>query len=212
MSKKMTLVMAIFIIVSFLAVPVIAIGPPDHAGKSNVPDTSNGLYNKKGGVKGKSNIGHLYLYQKVEPTESGIDEWEVVPGGMWGKMKYILSGEEFQFVFNGHDLPLGQNYTLIYYPDPWPGKGLICLGNGTVNEYGEIHIMNSVNTGDLPIENDKNADPDETTYTWNSKTGAKIWLVLSSDVDCEAQEMVGWTQDAYLFEADLINFEDTDDE
>ena len=111
---------------------------------------------------------------------------------------YNLSGPAFEFVFNGHMLPVGVDYTLIYYPDPWPGTGLICLGDGTVNDEGNIHIKEDVDTGDLPIEADEN-------------DGAKIWLVLSADVDCDDDtEMEGWNPTAYLFEYDLISFEATD--
>ena len=140
---------------------------------------------------GNSNIAHLYLYEKDPVT------WVIVDGGAWGKMKYNLSGEMFEFVFNGHDLEVGFDYTLIYYPDPWPGDGLICLGSGIVNENGDVHIAAAVNTGDLPILADEN-------------TGAKIWLVLSDDVDCDNQLMIGWNPVEYLFEYDLINFDDTD--
>ena len=171
MYKKLTIVTVIAVVISFLVVPVIAKGPSSPAGKSNV--------------------GHLYLYEK------NVD-WEIVEGGAWGKMKYNLSGSTFDFVFNGHDLAIGQEYTLIYYPDPWPGTGLICLGSGTVNEDGDIHIKESVDTGDLPMDADEN-------------DGAKIWLVLSDDVDCEVQEMSGWSPMTYLFEYDLITF-DADDE
>ncbi|GAI83933.1 unnamed protein product, partial [marine sediment metagenome] len=40
---------------------------------------------------------------------------------------------------------------------------------------------------------------------------AKIWLVLTDDVDCEGNEMFGWNPTEYLFEGDVINFTDTDD-
>jgi len=153
---------------------------------------SVGVLAGKTGQAGKSNIAHLYLHEKYPDT------WEIVEDGAWGKMKYNLSGSEFDFVFNGHDLEPGFDYTLIYYPDPWPGSGLICLGNGTVNEEGDIHIAESVDTGDLPIATDENL-------------GAKIWLVLSDDVDCENAEMIGWTPIEYLFEYDVITFDDTDE-
>lgn len=146
----------------------------------------------KHGQKGKSNVAHLYLYEK------NPDTWEIVEDGAWGKMKYNLSGEEFDFVFNGHELEPGYDYTLIYYPDPWPGNGLICLGSDTANEEGNVHIKASVDTGDLPIEDDEN-------------DGAKIWLVLSADVDCNAQKMVGWNPAEYLFEYELITFDDKSD-
>ena len=164
-----------------------------------------GVLAGKTGQAGKSNIAHLYLYQK---TCDESDDWPIVDGGAWGKMKYNLSGEEFEFVFNGHGLVPGTDYTLIYYPDPWPVTGLICLGSGIVNDEGNIHIAESVSTGDLPAVDDENY-PD----------GAKIFLVLSSDVDCEGQVMTNWTGpwpgnhdgiNIYLFEGELITFDDTD--
>jgi len=124
-------------------------------------------------------------------------------------MKYNISGPEFDFVFNGHGLVPGDDYTLIYYPDPWPVNGLICLGSGTVNEEGDIHIAASVDTGDLPAVEDE-----------NYPEGAKIFLVLSDDVDCENQGMTNWTGpwpgntvgiNIYLFEGEQITFDDTDD-
>ena len=144
------------------------------------------------GQAGRSNVAHLYLYEK------NPDTWEIVEGGAWGKMTYNLSGPEFAFVFNGHGLNSGDDYTLIYYPDPWPGKGLICLGSTTATGDGDVHIMGSVDTGGLPAAYDEN-------------DGAKIWLVLSDDVDCDAQNIVGWNPTEYLFEYDLITFDDTDD-
>ncbi|MFQ6053506.1 MAG: hypothetical protein ACE5OO_04660, partial [Candidatus Bathyarchaeia archaeon] len=138
------------------------------------------------GKAGKSNTGHLYLFEK-DPTT-----WEIVEDGAWGKMKYKLSGPEFAFVFNGHDLEPGEDYTLIYYPNPWPGNGLICLGSGTANEEGNVHIAESLETDDLPAEEDE-----------NYPGGAKIWLVLSDDVDCAGRKMFGWNPTEYLFEYDL---------
>jgi len=176
-----------------------------------------GVLAGKTGQAGKSNTGHLYLYQKtyVDPADG---DYLDVDGGAWGKMKYNLAGETFDFVFNGHGLVPGMNYTLIYYPDPWPGEGLICLGEGTVNGGGEIHIAGSVDdTGDLPFLTDENyAAP--TTYADDSE-GAKIFLVPSDDVDCVGQEMTGWTGphsgdingvNIYLFEDELITFDDVD--
>ena len=141
------------------------------------------------GQAGNSNIAHLYLYEKDPVT------WEIVDDGTWGKMKYNLSGETFDFVFNGHGLEPGYEYTLIYYPDPWPGAGLICLGSGTVNGEGNIHIAESENTGKLPAEEDE-----------NYLEGAKIWLVLSNDIDCGVSFKDVWNPTEYLFEGELITF------
>lgn len=114
-------------------------------------------------------------------------------------MKYNLSGSTFDFKFNGHKLEPGTEFTMIYYPDPWPGEGLICLGSGIANKKGNIKIKGSVDTGNLPAAHDENE-------------GAKIWLVLSVDVDCETATMTGWNPTEYLFEFDLITFDDTDEE
>ncbi|MCU0653482.1 MAG: hypothetical protein MUD10_04445 [Candidatus Pacebacteria bacterium] len=141
---------------------------------------------------GKSNTGQLYLYEK-NPAD-----WTVVDGGAWGKMTYKLSGPAFDYVFNGHGLVPGGDYTLIYYPDkagnPWPRTDVICLGQGLANNGGNAHIANAVDTTtSLPSAADINA-------------GAKIWLVESAAVDCAAGVMSGWNPTEYLFEGDLINF------
>jgi len=163
-------------------------GPPDGKGWKRDGAGKGG----KTGPAGNSNVAHLYLREK-NPAD-----WDaIVEGGAWGKMKYNLSGSEFEFVFNGHGLDAGVEYTLIYYPDPWPGTGLICLGRGTANEGGNVHIRAPVDTGDLPIDADEN-------------DAAKIWLVLSGDVDCDDQNMTGWNPTEYLFEYDLITYDDTD--
>lgn len=146
------------------------------------------------GRAGKSNMAHLYLFEKDPST------WDIIKGGAWGRMKYNLSGSELCFVFNGHGLEADLDYTLMYYPDPWPGNGLICLGSDIANKNGFVHIKGCVDTGNLPAMDDEN-------YEY----GAKIWLVLSDDVDCDEAKMIGWCPTEYLFEYDLINFDDKDE-
>jgi hypothetical protein len=158
-----------------------------------------GVLAGKTGQAGKSNIAHLYLYEKTSlPLTDPPTPWPIVEDGAWGKMKYNLSGSTFDFVFNGHGLEAGEDYTLIYYPDPWPGTDLICLGDGTANVDGDVHIAGSVDTGDLPTGAD--------TIPLG---GAKIWLVLSDDITCDDQ-FYGWNPTEYLFEGDVITFDDTD--
>jgi len=50
---------------------------------------------------------------------------------------------------NEKGLEADVEYTLIYYPDSWPGNGLICLGRATANNGGNVHIDGLVDTGDL---------------------------------------------------------------
>lgn len=205
MRRLTAFLLSVFFITGLLVTPSIAKGPSKQAGDSN--------------------IGHLYLYEKAPLSDDRAEPWEVVEGGMWGKMKYNLSGPTFDFVFNGHGLPVLQEYTLIYYPDPWPGAGLICLGSGLTSDVvicgldaidcmpddgGNIHIAESVETGgDLPIDADANSLEGDA----EGDSGAKIFLVPSGDVDCENQIMIGWTgDDANLYEDVLITFKYTADE
>jgi hypothetical protein len=175
---------------AILAVVVAVIGitfvSPVSAGR---PDRVKGPSQQAG----NSHIGHLYLHEKDPET------WEIIEDGAWGKMRYNVDGPTFDFVFNGHGLEMGIDYTLMYYPDPWPGQDLICLGEGTADFDGNVHIRGDVDTGDLPAMYDENY-PD----------GAKIWLVVSDDVDCMMNQMIGWNPTEYLFEFDLITFDDTD--
>ena len=84
MKKKMMVTVVSVLVTVLMAVPSMGKGP--------------------NGQSGKSNTGHLYLYEKApDPDASREDPWLIVEGGMWGKMKYNLSGATFDFVFNGHD-------------------------------------------------------------------------------------------------------------
>lgn len=147
----------------------------------------------KDGQAGKSNVGHLYLYQKDSST------WQIVPGGAWGKMTYNLAGPTFDYVFNGHKLSPNTGYSLIYYADPWPGnKPGALIANGTSNSDGNVNLVGSVELNtDLPNAADA-----------NYPGGAKIWLVLSSDYNSALTKMVGWTPTKYLFENNLITYDD----
>ena len=147
----------------------------------------------KNGPAGKSNIGHLYLYEKDS------NDWSIVDDGAWGRMQYNLEGPTFDFVFNGKGLEPDKNYSLIYYADPWPGNHTGALiASGTSNSGGNIHLGGSIDLNmDLPHSDDVN-------------TGAKIWLVLSEDYDESNTEMIGWQPEEYLFEHNLITYDDTD--
>jgi len=147
------------------------------------------------GQAGRSNVAFVELWEKDPST------WEIVEDGAWGKLKYNLEGPTFDFVFNGHGLEVGANYTLIYYADPWPGNNPGALiANGTANDEGNIHLAGSLDLGmDLPDSGDGNY-PD----------GAKVWLVLSDDYDGATCQMTGWNPTEYLFEYDLISYNDTD--
>ena len=180
MKKVVFIILAVVLV---LALPTaVSAAKPEH-----------GLKGLKGQA-GRSNVAFVELWEKDPST------WEIVEEGAWGKLKYNLEGPTFDFLFNGHGLEVGANYTLIYYADPWPGNNPGALiASGTVNDGGNIRLTGSLNLSmDLPHSSDGN-HPD----------GAKIWLVLSDDYDETSCQMIGWNPAEYLFEYDLISYDDT---
>ena len=203
------------------------------------------------GDKGESMAGRLFLFQKCDPSLApapvdpavepdpeaepakydtngcplpGNGPWPIFPDNRrWGQMKYNLMGPEFQFSFQGKNLVPEVDYTLIYYPDPWPGLGLVCLGTGKTNAGGNLQIhgkqqfLYAAEEGQeafpmgLPMPYDGNYLPGSDL---SGAVGAKIWLVLSADVSCPSEEvgamestLVGWNPASYLFEGNLIIYQ-----
>lgn len=190
--------------------------------------------NLKPGMEIKA--GTLFLFQKCDvslhetypdeydasgcPTADG--PWPILPGNRWGQMKYNLLGETFRFAFEAKKLAPNTEYTLIYYPDPWPGNNLICLGSrkagraGNLQLNGSKEILNSEGElSGLPTSDDANF-----SATCSGAVGAKIWLVRSEDVECEVTtqvvdesevavppHMTGWNPEDYLFEGNLIVYQ-----
>lgn len=180
MKKIIAVGLAVCLLLSVMAVPVMAKGP--------------------NGQSGNSNTGHVYLYEK-DPTN-----WQIVDGGPWGKYNYKLSGTgaatAISGVFNGHGLLAGENYSLIYYPEiapnPWlpGGYQVVVIGSGMADIDGNVHIKGTATIG--------GPDNQPLVGDYVGQTGDKIWLVLSSDLTA-AGVMIGWNPTKYLFEDDLIN-------
>ncbi len=156
MNKK---IIGIFI----LGAVLLMIGSSAFAVKPNGSSAHNGLNHQ-----GKAS--QLYLYEKDV-------NWQPVIGGAWGKLTFKSSG----FVFNGHGLIAGNDYSLINYVDLWPGTPATCLANGIANSDGNLHLSGPADLNGL----------------------GKIWLILSSDVTC-GTGMTGWNPSEYLFEYKMI--------
>lgn len=146
------------------------------------------------GFTGLAQAATVNLYEK-NPTD-----WTVVADGGVGELTYQESGVKFEYKVTGTGLVSDVNYSLVYYPDPWPGTGLVCLANATTTGEGAINCEGSTDIGyNLPIDSDA-----------NKATGAKLWLVMTSDVDCGGQKMTGWNPSTYLFEDKLITYTKTE--
>lgn len=126
-------------------------------------------------------------YATLALYEKNPEDWSVVEEGAYGRLKYMTEDQPYQnrrlFLFQARGLEPDTDYTLIRYMDPWPGYPVACLGEATSNSRGAIPVLR----GEMMAG------------------GPKVWLVLSSDVDCDAQQMVGWNPTEYLFENNLIN-------
>ena len=209
MKKLLILFMALALLSGFIVSDAIA--KQDNGNNNGNPDEELIVLN----------IGTLYLFPKCDlaNTDDDYDQFGcpvIDDSGPWpplqipprtaGKLVYNLWGKKFEFAFEGRLLEPHTDYTLIYYPDPYPGDGLICLDSGTSNWYGRLLLHNKVETGSLPRPYDKNYNP----ISPSGAVGAKIWLVLSDDVNCGSQTMLDWNPAEYLFEYNLINFEDID--
>lgn len=138
-------------------------------------------------------------------AEDFIDEENDVLDIAWGKMNYNLVGPYLKFVFNGHGLEPYTEYTLIYYPEPSGGEGLILLGSGESDEFGDVH-MNERLYGicDIPA-------PDDVNFP----IGGQLILVLTADICADVDCVTPVTPlpdpypESYLFGFNLMTFDDT---
>jgi hypothetical protein len=195
LKKYMPLFIALAVVTSLASVPAVAAG--------------------KSGVSGKSVNAHLYLYQKDPAT------WTVVSKGAWGDLQYKTAGPTFNFVFNGKKLAKSKEYCLIYYADfaerytIWGGNNPGALiARGFANKAGNLHLAGSVNLNlDLPDLADANAslfDYSLPPDNYKHVHGAKLWLVPADCYDAAAFKVTTWAPESFLFESDLITYDDTD--
>ena len=149
--------------------------------------------------------------------------WDVIGDNTIGAtLIFGTSQEEFVYYLVG-EVPLNDTeYSLVYYADlpdrfnDWGGDnpGAV-IGTGTSDVNGAIEMEGSINLGmDLPHPDDANFNMDETDYReapdfYCNGDGAKLWLVVTSDLTSGDLPMTGWNPGNYLFETDLIHYEDT---
>jgi len=137
-------------------------------------------------IFGLTNSFRMPLVQK-NPSD-----WSVVEDGAWG----LLQGKFGEYLmFDGHGLKPMTSYQLIYYGydthnDEWPYA--TCLREVTTSKAGTTGNVVAYYSYDT-------ANAEKPT-----PIGHKIWLVLSSDVDCTGHMMTAWNPTEYLFEWNTI--------
>jgi hypothetical protein len=128
--------------------------------------------------------------------------WNVIPDSTWGYIDFDPQASKFNYKLYAYGLNPSTQYSLIYYADPWPGDNPGALiGTHSTGTGGNINGQaGNVDLGmDLP-------DP----LDGNHPTGAKIWLVPSTEYDSANTKLTGWNPSQYLFETNLIKYDDTD--
>jgi hypothetical protein len=183
--------------------------------------------NAKGRLEGKQvsatsdPICIVVTEAELSLCEKDPNTWACVTDGASGLMGYNLAGPTFDFMFLGSGLEVNTDYSLIYYADFedrfnfWGGNNPGALiGTGTSDGNGNLSMSDCVDLGmALPHPDDANAyyhhysgDPD---YYLHDQ-GAKIWLVPSDCYDADAKKVTIWSPGRFLFETDLITYDDTD--
>jgi hypothetical protein len=108
----------------------------------------------------------------------------------YGTFRYTSEGPEFEWEFEGQGLVpyhwsngTYHRYVLVYYPDPWPGRNLVCLGHGEGDPWGNMTLQGSYDFG-------------------TDVNDAKIWIVRRHWVDCTGYEAHGddppWVNDEHV--------------
>ncbi len=125
--------------------------------------------------------------------------WMVEVDDYRATLLYNNAGSEFEYKLTGKVMQPSTAYYLIYYADPWPGNNPgAMIASFTSDSNGMIASEGSVELNmDLPTAPDTNAP------------GAKLWVVPASDHD-GSSSMTTWNTTAYLYEYNLITYNDTD--
>jgi len=148
----------------------------------------------------KGAIASLTLENKNPTT------WDpVLSDDIGGTLTYNTSGSTFDYNFAGKVPQVSTGYCLIYYADPWPGDGM------THNTGMDIECKASDGSGDLTLAGNAELNTDLPNLDdQNHPGGAKLQVVLESDYDKSSHKMTGWNPTKYLFEMNLITYDDTD--
>ena len=153
--------------------------------------------------------------------------WQVIESDdIQGVLDYNSSGAEFEYSFTATGVEINTTYLLIYYADKpdrfvdWGGNNPGALIGGFQSDDAGV-ILSGPRSVDLamnlPCEPDANiseydyTDPAVQNPPYLNAHGAKIWLVPA---DCYTDgsdlKVTTWTPARFLFETDLMTYNDTD--
>lgn len=159
------------------------------------------LYAEQLGGPGPKGVQASLTLENKNPTT-----WAPIEGDeIGGTLTYNTSGSTFIYSFTGKVPQPSTGYCLIYYADPWPGDGKtqstgMDINCGSSGANANLFLSGNQNLGtDLPNLDDQ-----------NYPGGAKLQIVLDADYDNANDKMTGWNPSSYLFELNLINYDDTD--
>ena len=151
--------------------------------------------------------GELVLENK-RGFEETTGDWDIIQeDDIKATLTYNLTGPKFDYKLTGKVKLINTPYSLIYYADPWPGRG-------ETNDTGAlIGTFTSDGSGNIPTGTSGSINLGRDLPQWpsdqNHPEGAKIWLVPTSDYTV-GTGMTAWNPVNYLFETALITYDDTD--
>ncbi|MBN1162435.1 hypothetical protein JXA34_01685 [Patescibacteria group bacterium] len=130
--------------------------------------------------------------------ENKTKDWQVIEDDRYGILDFANASPTFDFTLRVYDLEPGTEYSLHYYKDPWNSVGGMIIHTFTTDSNGDWNGSASVElNSDLPAPGDGNG-------AW-----AKLWVVPRSHLNADGS-MNQWVQSAYLYEWNLVQYDDTD--
>lgn len=184
--------------------------PPGQSGTTDAPGNSGNApghlcENTSGalvGPDGQAGASHV-AHTNFGPMDATSGEVTASPD--LGRMMYFWKGGTFDFVLNAHGLPAVQKWALTFQPEADSADKVICLGQGTVNAGGQLHLAGSVELdSNLPPGFDPAAEPDP------EAKDALLALVPLEDVDCTAGAMLVVHSENYRYSSPRVRYVDTD--
>lgn len=179
------------------------------------------------GIGGPSGVTTTY-WSKLKLDNKDTITWQPIDDSIEGELTYRLDSDAFNYEFEAIGLNPEAEYCLIYYADKqdrfvnWGGNNPGALiGTGASDTSGKLVISGSTALSmDLPdcVIPDWNCNPGPDYCNGNNGfdnydmcCGAKVWLVPCGDYN-EVEKNVNWANyGSYLYETDMINYDDTND-